>query len=197
MFKEISRKLHSFVPNLVTVDVIDDKENNQYLIVLSDIDGNKYSSRVLSEGTLRILALCILWQDDKHRGLLCFEEPENGVHPSRIKTMASLLRDLSADFNDEERPLRQVIINTHSTVFIRQLRKQLADPCLSLHFARIVSRILKYDDKKTALLASAISPVSKETDPVLPFSEPDSRLTYQLLEEFLDNDVLGDDKSQR
>lgn len=194
--KEIIRKLHSFVPNFVNVDVIDDKENNQYLITLTDVDGKVYSSRVLSEGTLRILALCILWQDEKYRGLLCFEEPENGVHPSRIKTMAALLKNLSTDFSDEGMPLRQVIINTHSTVFIRQLRRSLTDPYLSLHFARMVGRVLIYDNKKTTLLASVISSVAKEIDPVLPFAELDSRLSYQLLEAFLGSEEPSDEDKQ-
>lgn len=190
--KEISRKLHAFVPTFVSVDVYDDKENKQYVITLKDNEGNEYSSRVLSEGTLRILALCILGQDEKYRGLLCFEEPENGVHPSRIKTMASLLRDLSNDFTDRELPLRQVIINTHSTVFIRHIRDSLSDPCLSLFFAKKVNRVLTYKGNKTTLSASVVYPVSKDIDPVIPFSDPELRLSYQLLIEFLENDGEGD-----
>ena len=97
---EISRKLNSFLPNFVQVDVIDDIENKQYVIKLWDADKKEFSSRVLSEGTLRILALCILEYDNNHTGLLCFEEPENGIHPFRINAMANLLIDLSIDFGD-------------------------------------------------------------------------------------------------
>jgi predicted ATPase len=61
--KEISRKLNSFLPNFVEVDVIDDNENKQYLIKLKDVDKKEFSSRVLSEGTLRQVALCILEYD--------------------------------------------------------------------------------------------------------------------------------------
>ena len=99
---EISRKLSSFIPNYTEVEVKDDVENKQYVIYLKGDDGKEYSSRVLSEGTLRMLALCILEQDDKHTGLLCFEEPENGIHPFRIKTMVGLLKDLSTDFADSK-----------------------------------------------------------------------------------------------
>lgn len=187
--KEISRKLHSFVPNFVSVDVKDDNENKQYLILLKDSDGNEYSSRVLSEGTLRILALCILWKDEKYNGLLCFEEPENGVHPSRIKTMATLLKDLTTDFTDTDLPLRQVIINTHSTVFIREMSRTLEDPCLSLSFVRMASRVLNRNNKKTSLLASVVYPVPKDKDPLLPFPDHEMRLSYQMLLDFLDNDM--------
>lgn len=37
--------------------VEDDRVNHQYLIKLKAEDGNLFSSRVLSEGTLRLLAL--------------------------------------------------------------------------------------------------------------------------------------------
>ncbi|MDZ7897389.1 MAG: AAA family ATPase [Arcicella sp.] len=77
--KNISRKLNAFLPNFTEVDVIDDNENKQYLIKLKDIDKKEFSSRVLSEGTLRILALCILEFDDKHTGLLCFEVTTTGA----------------------------------------------------------------------------------------------------------------------
>ena len=80
------------------------------MIKLKGDDGKEFSSRVLSEGTLRLLTLCIFLYDDNHKSLICFEEPENGIHPYRIKAMADLLKDLSVDFNQVEVPLRQVIV---------------------------------------------------------------------------------------
>jgi hypothetical protein len=50
----------------------------------------------------------VSWQYDRqHTGLLCFEEPENGIHPFRIEAMARLLKELTVDFKDTEMPLRQ------------------------------------------------------------------------------------------
>ena len=46
-----------------------------------------HAARALSDGTLRFLALAILELDLTPRGLLCFEEPENGIHPERIPAM--------------------------------------------------------------------------------------------------------------
>lgn len=190
--KEISRKLHSFVPNFVSVDVVDDTENKQYVIVLKDADKKEYTSRVLSEGTLRILTLCILEQDEKFKGLLCFEEPENGVHPTRIMTMASLLKDLSTDFLDTERPLRQVIINTHSTVFIREVHKSIEDPNISILFAQMISRVLIWNGEKKKMFASRVYSVSKDRDRRLPFpdleKEQEYKLSAQMLLDFLESD---------
>lgn len=185
----ISHKLHCFIPNFVEVDVIDDVENKQYIIVLTDVAGKQYTSRVLSEGTMRILALCILWRDYKHTGLLCFEEPENGVHPFRIKAMAKLLKDLSVDFNNVESPLRQVIINTHSTIFIKEMRNWLNEKTLTIAFAQVVNRIFTVNNRKKKMNASKITPVPREYawQTAIEFSEQDKKLTLATISEYLND----------
>lgn len=70
-----------------------------------------------------MLALATLKNDPQHKGVLCFEEPENGVHPFRLHNIANLLRQLATDFHDPEQvnlPLRQLLVNTHSPSFISQ-----------------------------------------------------------------------------
>lgn len=194
--KEISRKLHSFLPNFVSVDVHDDVENKQYVIVLRDGDGKEYTSRVLSEGTLRVLALCILCQDNKHTGLLCFEEPENGIHPFRIKTMAELLRGLSSDFSDANMPLRQIIINTHSTVFLTEIQQWLSSPFVSIGFAQIVNRIMTINGEKKKLLASKVSFVPKGAELQTSFMDQEQKMTTQMIKDFLQhNDNEFDNKT--
>jgi predicted ATPase len=82
------------------------------------VDGTVHPASSLSDGTLRFLALAVLEQDPEFRGLLCMEEPENGIHPERIPAMLRLLTDIAtdADFSSgPANPLRQVIINTHSS----------------------------------------------------------------------------------
>ncbi|MBR5846967.1 MAG: AAA family ATPase [Bacteroidaceae bacterium] len=185
--KIISRKLQSFIPNFVSVDVIDDVENKQYIIVLKDRNGKEYTSRVLSEGTMRVLTLCILLQDEKHNGLLCFEEPENGIHPFRIKAMTELLKDLSTDFMDTDMPLRQVIINTHSTIFVKEMNKWLENPCLTIAFAQMVNSALTVGGEKKRLLSSKIIPVPKNHtwQTSIPFSEQEKKMTTQMIMEYL------------
>jgi predicted ATPase len=185
--KEISRKLNSFLPNFIEVDVIDDKENNQYLIKLKDKDKKEFSSRVLSEGTLRILALCILEYDEKHTGLLCFEEPENGIHPFRIKSMTELLKDLSVDFNETETPLRQVIVNTHSPVLVGNMLKWESNSNVSIWYAQMRTSILDVDSERIKLNITKISPVLKENSQQLNlvFTEQDRKLTLSIVQDYL------------
>lgn len=186
---EISRKLNSFLPNFIEVDVLDDKENKQYLIKLKDKEKKEFSSRVLSEGTLRILALCILEYDDRHTGLLCFEEPENGIHPFRIKAMANLLKDLSANFTDYEMPLRQVIVNTHSPVLVGNMLQWKNDRNVSIWYAQMRTSISEINDKRIKINITKVNPVIKETSLQqqlsLFFSEQDRKLTLSIVSDYL------------
>ncbi len=119
----ISRDLANLVPDLTTIELKEDESRNEYTIWATYQDGRSFSSRVLSDGTLQLLALVALKNDPQFSGVLCFEEPENGVHPSYLTAIAHLLRGLATDFSDPEQaeePLRQVLVTTHSPAFISQ-----------------------------------------------------------------------------
>jgi predicted ATPase len=87
-------------------------------------DGTIHQASALSDGTLRFLALAVTEFGGQEGRLICFEEPENGIHPRRIPAMLRLLQDIAADTSlpvGEDNPLRQVIINTHSPSIVRQV----------------------------------------------------------------------------
>lgn len=67
------------------------------------------SSSGLSAGTLRILALTILPYLSNPPGIVCLEEPENGVHPRAIE---SILESLSSLYDS------QVLLSTHSPIVL-------------------------------------------------------------------------------
>jgi hypothetical protein len=55
-------------------------------------------------------------------GVVCMEEPENGIHPANAGAMVSLVRDLAVDQFEEPGPdntIRQAIVNTHSPAVVR------------------------------------------------------------------------------
>lgn len=180
--KEISRKLNSFLPNFTEVNVYDDNVNRQFIIKITGEDGNEFSSRVLSEGTLRLLTLCILVYDNEHKSLLCFEEPENGIHPFRIQAMAHLLKDLSIDFVDSDAPLRQVIVNTHSPVLVSKLIEWQDDKNVSVWLSRLNTLITDLGDRRVKIKTTKMSPVLKESNTgtqmlLFPIPESERRLT--------------------
>lgn len=156
--KEISRKLNSFLPNFIGVDVVDDKANKQFVIKLKGDDGKEFSSRVLSEGTLRLLTLCIFLYDDNHRSLICFEEPENGIHPFRVKAMTDLLKDLSVDFTDTEMPLRQILVNTHSPILVGETLKLIDEnKRISIWLSKMSTLLVTIEGQKIKLRKTNVS----------------------------------------
>ncbi len=114
----VLRDLKAFNPNIANLTVSPVIERNELLIEIETQDKSKFSSRVLSDGTLRLLALVTLKNDARNKGVVCFEEPENGVQPLRLRQIIDVLFALSTNISSESEPghnpIRQVLINTHS-----------------------------------------------------------------------------------
>lgn len=105
-----------------------DRDDRRELLTIEaeETSGIYLPSRSLSDGSLRFLALCLLDADPTVTGLLCMEEPENGIHPARMDAMANLVRGLAVDPSEApgaDNPMRQIVVNTHSPLFV-QLQDQ-------------------------------------------------------------------------
>ena len=87
------------------------------LDIILDQHGTTYSSRIISEGTLRVLALCAVAASPWPASLLAFEEPENGVQPRRIELIAKLVEKMARGSRNGGPP-RQVVITTHSPTLL-------------------------------------------------------------------------------
>lgn len=124
---EVANRLAELIPDVAALSVEVDERRQLKTLYLTNRDGIRYPAKALSDGTLRFLALAIIHADSGAGGVICLEEPENGIHPSRIGAMARLLHDMAVnpdDRVDDGNPLRQVIINTHSPLLVQQLSKQ-------------------------------------------------------------------------
>jgi predicted ATPase len=114
---KLTNRLAELVESVRDVRVDVDDKRELITLLARGVDGIEHRARDLSDGTLRFLALAVLELDRSWRGTLCLEEPENGIHPTRIPAMLDLLQSLATDLDvevDDTNPLRQVIINTHS-----------------------------------------------------------------------------------
>lgn len=103
----------------VAVDI--DPQRQTLTLRASIRSGPDLPARSLSDGTLRFLALSIIANDPDYTGLVCMEEPENGIHPARMDVMADLVRGIAVDPMEapgDDNPLRQVIVNTHSPRYV-------------------------------------------------------------------------------
>jgi predicted ATPase len=81
-----------------------------------------FSSRVISDGTLRMLALLAILNDPDRQGTLCFEEPGNGVHEGRVARLVEFLRSAAQIAVEPDSKSFQIIINTHSPKVMAALR---------------------------------------------------------------------------
>ncbi|BAC89430.1 AAA family ATPase [Gloeobacter violaceus] len=107
-FRAVERTLHTIIPSVTGIDVHVNALGEVELLL---IEGEKpVPARVLSEGTLRILGLLALGGAKEPPALIGFEEPENGIHPRRIKLIAQLLR------TRVELGSTQLMATTHSPV---------------------------------------------------------------------------------
>jgi predicted ATPase len=122
-FRCISHDLSGLMPGSLQIDVEKNQQGREYEIRAEISDQRSFSAQVLSDGILRLLALATLRHDPQSRGTICIEEPENGVQPLYLNKFASLLREMATDFTDPDcadEPLRQVLVTTHSPIFISQ-----------------------------------------------------------------------------
>ena len=188
IMEKIVLKLSSFLSGYTKLEVKDDRANKQFIFNLKSGDDKSYSSRVLSEGTLRLLVLCVLLYDDKFQGLLCFEEPENGIHPYRLNAMAELLKLLTTDFMDEDNLLRQVIVNTHSPNLLKCLINQDYDTedGVSVWFSRLVSRAFTIDGRRANIKISRLTPLTRSLQ--LSFTDAENKMTFADAIEYLEGD---------
>lgn len=121
VLSDIATDLAALIPSISKINVQSDDQKQYSFNVLFN-DELSFSSRVISDGTLRLLAMLTILNDPNRRGTLCFEEPENGVHEGRIPTLIEILRIATELDPSPEIATFQVILNTHSPNVMAALR---------------------------------------------------------------------------
>lgn len=113
------------IPDLKTVSTVERPEDRHRYIVVEYSNGLKAPSWVVSDGTLRMLALTLLAYIEGVEGIYLIEEPENGIHPKAVETV---YQSLSSVYK------AQVLCASHSPVVLG-----LASPPDLLCFAKDAS----------------------------------------------------------
>ncbi len=104
IYAELSAHLSELINDVRDIRVDRDEKRELLTLELVDSGGAAHPARSLSDGTLRFLALAVLAMDTQEQGVLCLEEPENGIHPKRIAAMIQLLRDITTDTDEPVGP---------------------------------------------------------------------------------------------
>ena len=81
------------------------EDGKTYIAIKEKGFEEKFDYKQISDGTIVLLAY--ITAINLGSGLVCFEEPENFVHPHLLKNLVNILRDGN-----------QVIISTHSPYFL-------------------------------------------------------------------------------
>lgn len=126
---EIRIQLAALIPGIADFAVTEQEE--QYHIEFRARDGATIPARLASDGTLRMLALLtavLARPGNTWNSIICVEEPENGIYPGRLRRLIDLLRDVTRPDSwiagEAAVPSPQILITTHSPVFLAALRHQ-------------------------------------------------------------------------
>ena len=124
IYAQVAAWLSELIDDVAAVRIDRDEQRELLTLEVIDHSGTVYPARSLSDGALRFLALSVLESDPKATGLICMEEPENSIHPSRIPLILGLLQNIATDVTipvGSENPLCQVIVSTHSASVIQEI----------------------------------------------------------------------------
>ncbi len=102
--------LKKFNPRIKTYSI---KISNGSVQLIIHEDEKQISAMRLSDGTLRYLCLLAILCHPEPPPLICIEEPEVGLHPDILPTIAELLIDASQR--------TQLIVTTHSDILVSAL----------------------------------------------------------------------------
>lgn len=117
VYASVANTLSHLVEKVRSVRVERDEVRRALRFMLEDLSGLELPAGSLSDGTMRFVALSVLELDPQEQGVICLEEPENGIHPQRVPAILDLLYRIAVDSAypvDAENPLRQIVITTHS-----------------------------------------------------------------------------------
>ncbi len=108
-FEQWVRHVREALPDVDTVTTRERDEDRHRYLILRYQNGLEAPSWLVSDGTLRLLALTLLAYQPNLSGLYLIEEPENGIHPLAVETV---FQSLSSAYG------AQVLLATHSPVIV-------------------------------------------------------------------------------
>ncbi len=126
---DIGLDLSFLIPSVARIEVDDSPDAVEHTFRIRLADRNSFSSRVISDGTLRLVALLTVLNDPDRSGMLCLEEPENGIHEARIAALVGILRAAAGYRGGESPTCLQVLITTHSPAVLHALEDREVVAC--------------------------------------------------------------------
>jgi predicted ATPase len=133
-FAAIEKSLHTLVPQIERIDVQPNAFGEVELKLREN--GVPVPARLISEGTLRMLGLLAVASSSEPSTLIAFEEPENGIHPRRIRLLAEFLKTRTRVGGT------QFIVTTHSPLLPDLLPAEALFVCSRRANGTLVDRVI-------------------------------------------------------
>ena len=114
-FSELEERVCALFDDVRDLQTKTMKESNRKVLGVRLKDGTEVGAEHLSEGLLYFIAFAAL-PYLAPTSMILVEEPENGLHPARIKEIMVILREISKS--------TQVVIATHSPLVINELEEE-------------------------------------------------------------------------
>ncbi len=114
-FEDWIAHVRTAIPSVRTVRTVEREEDRHRYLVIEYDNGLVAPSWIVSDGTLRLLALTLLAYVPGSQGIYLIEEPENGIHPRAVETM---YQSLSSVYES------QVLCASHSPVVLGMARPE-------------------------------------------------------------------------
>jgi predicted ATPase len=121
-FGEWIRHLQSALPDIKGIRTVERPEDKHRYVVVSYHSVGDVPAWMVSDGTLRLLALTLLAYLPTFNGVFLIEEPENGIHPRAIEAVFDSLKSVYG---------AQILVATHSPVIL-----SIVEPKSVLCFAK-------------------------------------------------------------
>jgi len=121
-FKNNRSDILSFIQSLPEQEILNlsflQEPKGKVMVSLTESFGGEkrdYDASLLSDGTLRVLAISAAMLSAPEGGIVVIEEIDNGVHPNRAKHLLEKIKDIA-----ERRSLR-VVLSTHNPALLDAL----------------------------------------------------------------------------
>jgi predicted ATPase len=111
------------------------------LLHLVEENGHKTSAISASDGTLRFLGILAALLSAINPIFYFFEEPENGIHPTRLSLLMQLLEQEVARSQKTDSP-KQVLLTTHAPLLLHYLSRE------NWNCASVVYRLPKHTESR-------------------------------------------------
>jgi predicted ATPase len=108
-FNEWIAHLQTALPDIEGIRTVEREDDKHRYLIIKYKGGLEVPSWMVSDGTLRLLALTLPAYLTELKGIYLIEEPENGIHPRAVETV---FQSLSSVYD------AQILLATHSPVIL-------------------------------------------------------------------------------